>query len=157
MTVKFIAVGKIDAEYLREAVSIYKNRLMHYVPFELICIPDIKNAGKLSENQLKIREGENILETLKTGDEIILLDEKGETFSSPEFATFISKKINSGTKRLVFIAGGAYGFSEEMYKKASTTVSLSRMTFNHQMVRLVFIEQLYRAFTIIRGEPYHHK
>jgi 23S rRNA (pseudouridine1915-N3)-methyltransferase len=155
--IKFIVVGKTDAGYLREAISVYENRLKHYIPFELICIPDIKNSGKLSKLQLKIMEGKNILLQLNSGDELILLDEKGETCSSPEFSLLLSKKINAGSKCIAFVAGGAYGFSDEVYIKASSMISLSKMTFTHQMVRLIFIEQLYRAFTIMKGESYHHE
>ena len=156
MKIKFIVVGKTDTEYLREAIAVYEDRLKHYVPFETICIPDVKNAGKLSESQLKNKEGQNILSRLNLGDELVLLDEKGKTFSSPEFSLMLSKKINAGSKCIAFVAGGAYGFSDEVYAKASSMISLSKMTFTHQMVRLIFIEQLYRAFTIMKGEAYHH-
>lgn len=157
MKIKFIVVGKTDADYFRNAISVYENRLKHYIPFELICLPDIKNAGKLSESQLKNKEGENILAQLNSGDELVLLDEKGETYSSSEFSSLLSKKINAGNRCSVFVAGGAYGFSGDVYAKASSMISLSRMTFTHQMVRLIFVEQLYRAFTIMKGEPYHHE
>jgi 23S rRNA (pseudouridine1915-N3)-methyltransferase len=113
--------------------------------------------GKLNESQLKIKEGQNILSQLNPGDELILLDEKGETCSSSEFSLLLSKKINAGSKCMAFVAGGAFGFSDEVYAKATSMISLSRMTFTHQMVRLIFIEQLYRAFTIIKGEAYHHE
>jgi 23S rRNA (pseudouridine1915-N3)-methyltransferase len=155
--IKFIVTGKTDAEYLRGAISAYENRLKHYIPFELICIPDVKNAGKLSESQLKNKEGKNILSQLNSGDELVLLDEKGETCSSSEFSSFLAKKINAGTKCIAFVAGGAYGFSDEVYNNASSMIALSRMTFTHQMVRLIFVEQLYRAFTIMKGEAYHHE
>jgi 23S rRNA (pseudouridine1915-N3)-methyltransferase len=155
--IKFIVVGKTDTGYFREAISVYENRLKHYTPFEMIYIPDVKNAGNLSESQLKSKEGKNILAQLNSGDELILLDEKGETCSSSEFSLLISKKINAGSRCVTFVAGGAYGFSDEIYAKASQMVSLSRMTFTHQMVRLIFVEQLYRAFTIIKGESYHHE
>jgi 23S rRNA (pseudouridine1915-N3)-methyltransferase len=156
MKIKFIVTGKTDTEYLRNAISVYERRLQHYISFELIHIPDIKNSGKLSESQLKCKEGENILAQLNSGDELVLLDEKGETYSSSEFSLLISRKINAGNKTIVFVAGGAYGFSQDVYDKAVSLISLSRMTFTHQMVRLIFVEQLYRAFTILRGEPYHH-
>jgi 23S rRNA (pseudouridine1915-N3)-methyltransferase len=154
--IKFIVTGKTDAGYLKEAISVYENRLKHYIPFEMIYIPDVKNAGNLNESQLKNKEGKNILTQLNSGDELILLDEKGETCSSSEFSCLISKKINAGNRCVAFVAGGAYGFSDEIYAKASSMVALSRMTFTHQMVRLIFVEQLYRAFTIIKGESYHH-
>jgi 23S rRNA (pseudouridine1915-N3)-methyltransferase len=156
MKLKLIVVGKTDTGYLREAISVYENRLKHYIPFELICIPEVKNAGKLNETQLKNAEGKNILSRLNLGDELVLLDEKGQTCSSPEFSLMLSKKINAGSKCVVFVAGGAYGFSDEVYAKASSMISLSKMTFTHQMARLIFIEQLYRAFTIMNGESYHH-
>jgi 23S rRNA (pseudouridine1915-N3)-methyltransferase len=155
--IKFIVVGKTDAGYLREAISVYENRLTHYVSFELICIPDVKNSGKLSESQLKDREGKNILSHLNSGDELVLLDEKGKIFSSSEFSLMLSRKIDAGNKCVAFVAGGAYGFSDEIYAKAASMISLSKMTFTHQMVRLIFIEQLYRAFTIMKGEAYHHE
>jgi 23S rRNA (pseudouridine1915-N3)-methyltransferase len=155
--IRFIVVGKTDAGYLREAISVYENRLKHYIPFEMVCIPDVKSAGKLNESQLKSKEGKNILTQLNSGDEMVLLDEKGKTFSSSEFSLMLSKKISAGSKCVVFVAGGAYGFSDEVYAKASSMISLSRMTFTHQIVRLIFVEQLYRAFTIMKGEPYHHE
>jgi 23S rRNA (pseudouridine1915-N3)-methyltransferase len=155
--IKFIVVGKTDTEYLRAAISVYENRLKHYIPFESICIPDVKNSGKLSESQLKSKEGKNILARLNSGDELILLDEKGKTCSSSEFSLMLSGKISAGNKCTVFVAGGAYGFSDEVYAKASSMISLSQMTFTHQMVRLIFVEQLYRAFTIMKGESYHHE
>ncbi|MDR1338963.1 MAG: 23S rRNA (pseudouridine(1915)-N(3))-methyltransferase RlmH [Prevotellaceae bacterium] len=157
MKIKFIVTGKTNTGYLREAISVYENRLKHYIPFELICIPDVKNAGNLNESQLKDREGKSILAQLNFGDELILLDEKGGMCSSSEFSLLLSKKINAGSRCIVFVAGGAYGFSDEIYAKASSMISLSRMTFTHQMVRLIFVEQLYRAFTIIKGEAYHHE
>ncbi|MDR1582784.1 MAG: 23S rRNA (pseudouridine(1915)-N(3))-methyltransferase RlmH [Prevotellaceae bacterium] len=156
MKVKFVVVGKTDTGYLQEAISMYENRLKHYIPFELICIPDVKNFGKLNESQLKSREGKSILAQLNSGDELILLDEKGKSFSSLEFSLFLSKKIIAGNKCIVFAAGGAYGFSDEVYNNASSMIALSQMTFTHQMVRLIFVEQLYRAFTIMKGEAYHH-
>jgi 23S rRNA (pseudouridine1915-N3)-methyltransferase len=155
--IKFIVVGKTNTEYLREAISVYENRLKHYIPFELICIPEVKNIGKLNESQLKSKEGKSILLQLNLGDELVLLDEKGETCSSSEFSLWLSKKINAGSRCIAFVAGGAYGFSDEVYAKASSMISLSQMTFTHQMVRLIFIEQLYRAFTIMKGESYHHE
>jgi 23S rRNA (pseudouridine1915-N3)-methyltransferase len=155
--IKFVAVGKTDAGYLREAISVYENRLKHYIPFELICVPDVKNAGKLNESQLKCMEGKNILSQLNSGDELILLDEKGNACSSPEFSLMLSKKINAGVRCVTFVAGGAYGFSDEVYAQASSMISLSKMTFTHQMARLIFVEQLYRAFTIMKGEAYHHE
>ncbi|MDR1897076.1 MAG: 23S rRNA (pseudouridine(1915)-N(3))-methyltransferase RlmH [Prevotellaceae bacterium] len=157
MKIKFIVIGKTDTAYLQEAISVYESRLKHYVSFELICIPNIRNVGKSDENQLKIKEGESMLGYIDSGDELILLDEKGLMYSSVEFSSFLAKKINTGIRSLVFVAGGAYGFSEKVYLRASAKISLSRMTFTHQMVRLIFVEQLYRAFTIMRNESYHHE
>ena len=156
MKVKFVVVGKTDAQYIREAVAVYTDRLAHYMPFEMHCIPDPKNAGKMNEMQLKTQEAASILDCLSAGDELILLDEKGETYSSVAFSALISRKLNQGVRRLVFVAGGPYGFADSVYAKASSLLSLSKMTFTHQMVRLIFVEQLYRACTIIKGEKYHH-
>ena len=128
-----------------------------YIKFDLEFIPDIKNVKNLSEPQQKEKEGELILSKLTPTDQLILLDENGSTFSSVGFSDYLQKKMNSGVKTLVFVIGGPYGFSEEVYKKSQGKVSLSEMTFSHQMVRLFFIEQLYRGFTILRNEPYHHQ
>ncbi len=157
MKIKFIVIGKTDQSYLREGIDIFLKRVSHYVSFEYQIIPDIKNTRKLSQDQQKQKEGELILDQLKSGDELILLDEKGKEFRSVEFARFLEKKMLSGLKNLVFVVGGPYGFSSEVYQTAKGKVSLSKMTFSHQMVRLVFSEQLYRAFTILKGEPYHHE
>lgn len=156
MKIKFLVIGKTDDERLRKIMEDYERRLTHYTSFETVCVAEVKNAGKLSEAQLKIKEGEKIMELLNRGDELILLDERGRDYSSTEFSSFVAKRLDTGTKCLVFVAGGAYGFSETIQEKASSLVSLSRMTFTHQIVRLIFLEQLYRAFTIIRGESYHH-
>ena len=135
----------------------YMKRLSFYIKFELEVIPDIKNAKNLSEAQQKEKEGELILSKLSPADQLILLDENGKTFSSVGFSEELQKKMNSGIKTLVFVIGGPYGFSQNVYSKAQGKVSLSAMTFSHQMVRLFFIEQVYRAMTILRGEPYHHQ
>ncbi len=157
MKVKLIVVGKTDHDYLQHGISLFHKRIVHYLPFEYHVIPDLKNTRSLSEEQQKEREGELLLEQLKPGDELILLDEQGKQLSSVEFARFLEKKMLGGTKNLVFVIGGPYGFSRSVYNLASTGVSLSRMTFSHQMVRLIFSEQLYRAMTILKGEPYHHE
>lgn len=157
MKIKFIVIGKTDQSYLKEGIDIFVKRVSHYVPFEYQIIPDIKNTRKLSQDQQKQKEGELILAQIKPGDELILLDEKGKDLRSTEFARFLEKKMLSGLKNLVFAVGGPYGFSSDVYQAASGKVSLSKMTFSHQMVRLVFSEQLYRAFTILKGEPYHHE
>ena len=157
MKIGLIVIGKTDARYFVEAIEEYRGRLIHYIPFELEVIPDIQNAKNLSEAQQKEREGELILKALQTGDYLVLLDEHGKEFTSMQFATYIEKKMHTVPKRLVFVVGGPYGFSEAVYRAASEKISLSKMTFSHQMIRLIFIEQLYRAMTILHGEPYHHE
>lgn len=157
MKIILLVIGKTDARYFIDAINEYSERLKHYVAFEMVTIPDIKNVKNLSEQQQKEREGELILRNIQSGDELVLLDEKGKAFSSLQFAEYVNKKMLTVPKRLIFVIGGPYGFSEEVYKKAKESVTLSRMTFSHQMVRIIFIEQLYRAMTILRGEPYHHE
>lgn len=156
MKIQLLAVGKTDAKFMEEAILLYVNRLSHYIPFEMAIIPDVKNTKNLSEAQQKEKEGALILKCLQPGDHVILLDEGGKQFSSVEFASYIERFTHTVPKRLVFIIGGPYGFSESVYKTASGKLSLSRMTFSHQMVRLIFVEQLYRAMTILNNEPYHH-
>ncbi len=157
MTIKIVAIGKTDYPQLIFLMDIYQNRLKHYnkVIFEII--PDIKNSKDLDETQQKLKEGELILKKIKPADIVILLDEKGREFSSKGFSEFIQKKLNSGKKQLTFVIGGPYGFSEAVQLRADQKISLSKMTFSHQMVRLFFLEQLYRAFTILKNEPYHHE
>ncbi|MCL4113558.1 UNVERIFIED_CONTAM: hypothetical protein GTU68_011210 [Idotea baltica] len=157
MTIKLLAVGKTDNNELQKLISTYESRLQHYIKFELEIIQDIKNSKNLSENQQKEKEGELILKKLNNTDILVLLDENGKQFSSVVFSEYLQKKMNSGIKQLVFVIGGPYGFSEELYKKAQGKISLSAMTFSHQMVRLFIVEQLYRAFTILKNEPYHHR
>ncbi|MFZ4670754.1 MAG: 23S rRNA (pseudouridine(1915)-N(3))-methyltransferase RlmH [Flavobacterium sp.] len=157
MNIKLIAIGKTDNKSLQTLIDDYSKRLSFYVKFNLEIIPDIKNVKNLSESQQKEKEGELILSKLTPTDELILLDENGTTFSSVGFSDYLQKKMNSSVKSLVFIIGGPYGFSEEVYRKSLGKVSLSSMTFSHQMVRLFFIEQLYRGFTILKNEPYHHQ
>jgi 23S rRNA (pseudouridine1915-N3)-methyltransferase len=157
MNIKLIAIGKTDHQSLQILIDDYMKRLSFYIKFDIEIIPDIKNAKNLSEGQQKEKEGELILSKLGATDQLILLDENGKEFSSVAFSEELQKKMNSGIKTLVFVIGGPYGFSEEIHKKARGKVSLSRMTFSHQMVRLFFIEQLYRSFTILRNEPYHHQ
>jgi 23S rRNA (pseudouridine1915-N3)-methyltransferase len=156
MKIKLLAVGKTDETYLSEGIEKYLKRLKHYIPFELIVIPDVKQGGKLLPEKIKEEEGKLIRNKLEVSDYVILLDENGSTLSSQEFSTFIQKKMNVVTSNLVFVIGGAFGFSPEIYKRANERISLSRMTFSHQMVRLFFVEQIYRAFTILKGEKYHH-
>ena len=150
-------IGKTDARYFDEAIREYQNRLNHYLPFEMQVIADIKNTKSMTEQQQKEKEGELILKNLQAGDYIVLLDEKGKDFTSMQFSAYIEKKTHTVAKRLVFIIGGPYGFSTEIYEKASEKISLSRMTFSHQMIRLIFVEQVYRAMTILNNEPYHHE
>ena len=157
MKIKLITIGKTDNKNLQTLIEDYTKRLGFYVPFDFDVIPDIKNVKNLSESQQKQAEGNEILKRLIKSDTLILLDENGKTYSSVQFSQFLQKKMNSGLKTLVFVIGGPYGFSDEIYNRANGKVSLSTMTFSHQMVRLFFIEQLYRAFTILRNEPYHHR
>ncbi|PQB04555.1 23S rRNA (pseudouridine(1915)-N(3))-methyltransferase RlmH [Aureitalea marina] len=157
MKISLIAIGKTDKSELNTLIDQYRNRLKHYVNFELLVIPDIKNVKNLSRAQQKQQEGQLILGQLKSGDRVILLDEKGKQLDSVGFSQFLQKQMNSGIKRLVFVIGGPYGYSEDVYQAAHSKLSLSAMTFSHQMVRLFFTEQLYRAFTILKNEPYHHR
>lgn len=157
MNIKLIAIGKTDNKSLQSLIDDYTKRLSFYIKFELEIIPDIKNVKNLSEAQQKDKEGELILSKLSATDQLVLLDENGTTFSSIEFSDYLQKKMNAGIKTVVFAIGGPYGFSEEIYKKAQGKISLSAMTFSHQMVRLFVIEQLYRGFTILKNEPYHHQ
>lgn len=157
MNIRLIAIGKTDDKALQQLIDDYTKRLSFYVKFELEIIPDIKNVKNLSEAQQKEKEGELILSKLSPTDQLVLLDENGKSFSSVGFSEELQKKMNSGIKTLVFVIGGPYGFSKEVYDKAQGKISLSAMTFSHQMVRLFFIEQVYRAFTILRNEPYHHQ
>jgi len=157
MKIKLITIAKTDQAYLREGIQIYLNRLKHYINFEYLELSDKKISKKMSENQQKEKEGELILEQLKTGDELFLLDENGKTFSSINFANFIQKKMLSGTKTMIVVIGGPYGFSDKVREKSVGRISLSAMTFSHQMVRLITVEQFYRAMTILKGEPYHHQ
>lgn len=157
MNIKLIAIGKTDNKNLQSLMEEYQKRLSFYIKFDLEIIPDIKNAKNLSESQQKEKEGELILSKLAPTDFLILLDENGKSFGSIEFANELQKKMNAGIKTLVYVIGGPYGFSEAVYQKAQQKISLSKMTFSHQMVRLFFIEQVYRGFTILRNEPYHHQ
>lgn len=157
MNIKLLAIGKTDNKCLQELIDDYKKRLSHYIKFDFEIIPDIKNAKNLSELQQKEKEGELILSKITNTDFVILLDENGKSFSSIDFADFLQKKMNAGIKTLVFVIGGPYGFSKSVYEKAQGKISLSAMTFSHQMIRLFITEQIYRAFTIIKNEPYHHQ
>jgi len=157
MRITLLTVGKTNDLSFKNAISEYQKRLKFYISFDIEEIPSLKNTKNLTEDNQKQKEGELILKYLQLEDEVVLLDDKGSEYTSKQFASYIEKKSASGLKRLVFVVGGPYGFSQEVYQRANDKVSLSRMTFSHQMVRLVFTEQLYRAMTIIRGEPYHHE
>jgi 23S rRNA (pseudouridine1915-N3)-methyltransferase len=157
MNIKLIAIGKTDNKSLQSLIDDYTKRLSFYIKFELDIIPDIKNVKNLSESQQKEKEGELILSKISPTDNLILLDENGKSFSSVAFSNELQKKMNAGIKTLVFVIGGPYGFSDAVYAKANGKISLSQMTFSHQMVRLFFIEQVYRGFTILKNEPYHHQ
>ena len=156
MQIKLIAIGKTDLSELERLISVYQNRLSHYVRFSFEIIPDLKNTKNLSEKLQKEEEGKLILSKITSTDRLMLLDENGKEMNSIEFSGFLQKQMNSGIKQLVLAIGGPYGFSEAVYQKASGTLALSKMTFSHQMVRLFVIEQLYRGFTILKNEPYHH-
>lgn len=157
MQIKLIAIGKTDHPSIQSLIEEYSKRLNFYIKFEIEVIPDIKNAKSLSESLQKEKEGELILKKVSSSDELILLDERGKTYSSMDFSSYLQKKMNSGLKQLIFVIGGPYGFSEEIYARANGKISLSKMTFSHQMIRPFFIEQLFRGFTILRNEPYHHE
>ena len=157
MKIKLIVVGKTKSRYLNQGEEEYEKRLKHYCNFEEIIINNVKNSIKLSKNELKIKEGELILKKIGSIDKVILLDNMGKINSSNEFSNFLKENMLNSTKNLVFIIGGAYGFSLDVYDRANNKLSLSKMTFSHQMIRLIFKEQLYRAYTIIKGENYHHE
>ena len=152
-----LAVGRTVESYYVSAINEYVARTKHYIPFDVEIIPELKNTKNLTEEQQKEREADLILKALQPGDTVVLLDEHGREFRSVEFATWMERKLSATGKRLVFIIGGPYGFSPRIYQAAQEKVSLSKMTFSHQMIRLVFVEQIYRAMTILRGEPYHHE
>ena len=157
MNIKLIAVGKTDNPALQQLISTYEKRLSYYINFELQLLPDIKNSKSLSEEQQKIKEGELILSYVEPSHHLILLDERGKEYTSIAFADELQKKMNTSIKQLTFVIGGPYGFSQAVYQRANSKLSLSKLTFSHQMIRLFFVEQLYRSFTILRNEPYHHQ
>jgi 23S rRNA (pseudouridine1915-N3)-methyltransferase len=157
MQIRLLAVGKTDHQAIQSLIDEYQKRLGFYIKFELEIIPDLKNTKNLNESTQKEKEGELILKKLQSTDDLFLLDEKGKQYSSVEFSDFLQKKMNSGLKQLVFVIGGPYGFSDNIYSRATGKISLSKMTFSHQMIRVFFVEQLYRAFTILKNEPYHHQ
>ena len=157
MKIVLLAIGKTKEQYLIEGISQYQKRLNHYTQFELLEIPNIKNANNLSDSELLRKEGELILQQLQLSDHLVLLDDKGKDFTSSKFAEKLQGWMLSSKKRLVFVVGGAYGFSEQVYQRGNEKLSLSKMTFSHQMVRLFFVEQIYRGYTILNNEPYHHE
>ena len=157
MEIELLTVGKTTIKFVSEGIEEYVKRLKHYIPYRIAPLPDIKKNASLSAERQKEAEGDIILSKLQTSDYVILLDERGREYSSIEFSEFIEKQMVAGRKRVVFVVGGPYGFSQAVYDRADSKISLSRMTFNHEMVRLFFTEQVYRAMTILRGEPYHHE
>ncbi|WP_339875751.1 23S rRNA (pseudouridine(1915)-N(3))-methyltransferase RlmH [uncultured Algoriphagus sp.] len=157
MQIKLIAIGKTDNKAIVDLIEEYAKRLNFYIKFDLEIIPDLKNTKSISETVQKQKEGELILKKVISSDDLVLLDERGKSYNSIDFSSYIQKKMNSGLKQLTFVIGGPYGFSEEVYARANGKISISKMTFSHQMIRPFFIEQLYRGFTILRNEPYHHE
>lgn len=157
MKITLLTVGKTDKDWVRKGLEIYSSRLGHYIPFTINEIPELKNVSALSREQIKEKEGALILAAVKDSDDVILLDERGKEMPSVEWAAMLEGRLARGGKGIVFVIGGAYGFSGAVYARANAKISLSKMTFSHQMVRVIFAEQLYRAFTIIKGEPYHHE
>lgn len=157
MQITLITIGKTDSIELSKLIAVYEDRLKHYIKFQFVVLPDIKNSKNLSEAQQKEKEGELLLSQLQPSDVLMLLDEKGKQLTSVEFSQWLQKKMNSGLKNLVLAIGGPYGFSNKVFERSNEKISLSKMTFSHQMVRLFLVEQLYRGFTILRNEPYHHR
>ena len=157
MNLILLTVGKTDVKWVKEGLDLYASRLKHYIPFSIVEIPELKKVASLSRQQIKEKEGELILKQVGPQDILVLLDEHGREYRSLEFADFLEKQLATGAKNLIFTVGGAYGFSDAVYDRANWKISLSKMTFSHQMVRTIFAEQLYRAFTILKGEPYHHE
>ncbi len=157
MKLSLLVVGKTNRKEIETLISDYVQRLGHYLPFELMVLPDVRRSSKTSELKQKEAEGQLILKQTQARDRLILFDEKGKSYTSEGFSSFIEERMLAGEQRLVFVIGGPYGFSDEVYQRADGLVSLSKMTFSHQMVRLFAVEQFYRAMTILRGEPYHHK
>lgn len=157
MTLELIVIGKTDSEEVAALVGMYARRVNHYCKFTVTTLPDVRTTRSMTVRQQRTAEGEAILRQLSQGDYVVLLDERGDEMRSVEFALWLQKRLNSGVKRLVLVIGGPYGFSDEVYARANAKLSLSRMTFSHQIVRAIFAEQIYRAFTILRNEPYHHE
>jgi 23S rRNA (pseudouridine1915-N3)-methyltransferase len=157
MKIELLTIGKTGSSWVRQGIDLYLGRLKHYTDLEVTELPDIKNAGKMKPDQLKVHEGELILKRVEATDLLILLDENGKSGSSEDFASLLQAIGNQSVKKVIFVIGGAWGFSDAVYARTGRKMSLSSMTFNHELVRVIFLEQLYRAFTIIKGEPYHHR
>lgn len=157
MKIILAVVGKMSDGYLKKGIDEYSSRLKHYVPFQIVYINDARNTRNLSQEQQKIAEGRNILDALEPSDRVVLLDEHGKQLTSMQFASYLERKMSTVSRRLIFVVGGPYGFSKEVYDRADELLSLSAMTFSHEMIRLIFTEQVYRAMTILRHEPYHHE
>lgn len=157
MDIQLLTVGKTTTDYISKGIDIYISRLRHYIPFSINTIGDIKGSRKMTEQQIKEAEGKEILNSVSPSDLVILLDERGTQYTSVQFSDFIQKQMLSGRKRTIFVVGGPYGFSDAVYQRANGKISFSKMTFSHEMIRLFFVEQIYRAMTILRGEPYHHE
>ena len=157
MKITLLTVGKTTNPHLIKLQEEYLNRLKFYIPFEMVVIPELKNTKSMSVSEQVEKEADMILKQIELNDKVVLLDEKGKQFSSVAFSEYIAKKIMASHKRMIFVVGGPYGFSERVYQRANNKISLSTMTFSHQMIRLIFVEQLYRAMTILKGEPYHHE
>ena len=157
MKITLLAIGKTDDAYILEGIGKYLKRLKHYIKFEIIIIPDLKNTKNLSEDEQKTKEAELFFKFIQHTDQLVVLDEKGTELSSLQFADFLNKRMIGSVQNLVFLIGGPYGFDQSIYQRINYKISLSKMTFSHQMIRLFFVEQVYRAFTILKGEPYHHE
>lgn len=156
MDIQLLVVGKTTLGYVKEGIQEYLKRLSRYIPYEIIELPDARRAGKISQAEQKEAEGEQILRKITDSDMVILLDERGKQYTSREFADYLERSMSSGRKRMIFVVGGPYGFSEAVYSRSNGLISLSKMTFNHEMVRLFFTEQIYRGVSILHGLPYHH-
>lgn len=157
MKITLLVVGKTNEKYLIEAIDVFEKRIKHYINFEIIVVPELKNAKNMPIAQQKEKEAEAILKHLQANDEVVLLDEKGAQYTSVGFSEFLAQKMNAGIKRIVFVVGGPFGFAQSVYDRSNAQLSLSKMTFPHQIVRLFFVEQVYRAMTIVKGEGYHHE
>ena len=157
MKITLLSIGKTEEEYIKEGIDIYLNRLKHYIKFEIVELPELKNTKHLSQDLQKKKEAEMFFKFIVNTDFVVLLDERGTEYNSILFSDFLNKRMVASTQNLLFVIGGSYGFDNNIYDRANAKISLSKLTFSHQMVRLFFVEQIYRAFTILKGEPYHHQ